>query len=74
MEKVKHFCFEFMELNAWGIGYSSLVEDLKKEMQKYRYTRINFNEFIQIDDFKTLSNDELTACILNLDRSQVEES
>ena len=74
MQEVKQFCFEFMESNAWIVVHSSLREDLKKEMRQYRYSRINFDDFVQTDDFKALSNEELTACISCLDRIQTKES
>ena len=74
MQEVKQFCFEFMESNAWIAVHSLFGEDLKKEIQQYRYSRINFDEFVQTDDFKALSSEELTACISNLDRIQVKES
>ena len=74
MQEVKQFCFEFMESNAWIVVHSSLVKDLKKEMQQYRYSRIKFDEFVKTDDFLAISNEELTACISNLNRSQVKES
>ena len=74
MQEVKQFCFEFIiKSNASIVVHASLTEDLKKEIQQYRY-RNNFDEFVQTDDFKALSNEELTACILNLDRCQVKES
>ena len=74
MQEVKQFCFEFIvKSNASIVVHASLAEDLKKEIQQYRY-RNNFDEFVQTDDFKAFSNEELTACILSLDRCQDKES
>ena len=80
LHEVKEFCFEFLRSHITVDNSLDILktadlyrnESLKNEMQQY--ISINFDKVSQTDDFKQLSNEELTTCISKLDRSQVKES
>ena len=80
LHEVKEFCFEFLRSHITVDNSLDILktadlyrnESLNKEM--LQYISINFDTVLQSDDFKQLSNEELTTCISKLDRSQVKES
>ena len=80
LHDVKEFCFEFLRshitsdnsLDILKTAYQYRDESLNKEM--LQYISINLDKFLQTDDFKQLSNEELISCISKLDRSHVKES
>ena len=77
--EVKRFCFEFLEsilsLHNWFAVYSAAKlygsEHLQNEV--YEYVSNNFNDVIQTDDFKLLSDKDFTSFFFKVKQSQTEE-
>ena len=77
--EVKQFCVEFLcthitvQNSLYILKTIILYGNTDQRNQIQQYISTNFDEVLQTDDFKQLSNEELISCLSILDRSQVEE-
>ena len=80
MEEVKLFCSEFLEaILTPAICYSILsaanlyqLEPLQHSI--YKMISVDFDQFVQTDDFLSFTKDEVQHCISKLDRAKVKET
>ena len=79
MDNVKEFCAEFLESFVSSASYITILDVANlhrlETLQKRIYQTISteFDEFVQTENFRSLSKTELKCCISNIERAQVNE-
>ena len=79
VDDVKQMCFDFMESSLTIESCLDIVKacvlynNPSPLQQTYRFISTNFDEIVKSDNFKQLSNQELTSLLTNLDRDIVQE-
>ena len=77
--EVKRFCFEFLESilssDNWFAVYNAakIYESEHLQNQTYDYVSNNFDDVVQTDEFKFLSQHDLTLFVSKINRHQIKE-